>query len=917
MPNNTIYWPGSRWWNCDFHVHTPASHDFQSSPTAEDWVRAAIQNGLHVVAATDHNTGDWIFRLQQACVSLGSPLVVFPAVELTVGSGIHLLAIFDVTRGGDSVTALLGAASISDIQKGKDTACSPLSLVDAMKAASERGALCVLAHATDQNGCLNKEGPGQTLIQDLTSKHLHAIEINNPNADLEKYIDGSMSAYVRDHGVLAVLRGSDAHSIADIGSKSTWIKMSRPTLDGLCLAFADGGMSVVPADDPDFNPNTYAETIIESVEVLKAKYIGQKLPFVLNLNPWLNCIIGGRGTGKSSLVEFLRIALDRETEIPRRLLQDFQEFKKVPASRDDQGLLTDETEITVVYRKADSRFRAHWRQVDDKRTLEVQSGDGTWTAADGTITQRLPVRLFSQKQVFELASSPESLLSIVDDSPTVKFSDWSAEWNTLETLFLELRAKARTLRVTLQEESRLRGESDDIARKLTVYEKADHGALVQRQQRFDLQSKHLASWSSPTRSLLTNVRTLLDNHTVLSLSDETFSDENSDEAGIKAIITEGNDLISQSIAALEAVVSEMSTALSTIEQNIDNASWAKAKAQADEKYQVFVEKLAEAGVGNPDEYKALVVRKKELDERLAHLEQVRSELIEAEKQAEDAKKDVYKHRQDLITRRISFLNEVISDNPHVQMAVRPYGDMFAAEAQFRHLINKEGSLFQSDICSDNMTTGLIPDLYANYDMDKPDVVEAALAKVRQSLCAIHLKQPSTLTIRDQRFANYIQTLQPEALDRLEIWFPPDTLQVRYRSNTPNADFKPIEQGSPGQKTAAILAFLLSYGTEPIILDQPEDDLDGHLIYDLIVTQLRSNKLRRQLVVVTHNANIVVNGDAEYVVSLDVRRGQTRIHKHGGLQERDVRDEICRVMEGGRVAFENRYRRIMGIALPRT
>ncbi len=94
-----------------------------------------------------------------------------------------------------------------------------------------------------------------------------------------------------------------------------------------------------------------------------------------------------------------------------------------------------------------------------------------------------------------------------------------------------------------------------------------------------------------------------------------------------------------------------------------------------------------------------------------------------------------------------------------------------------------------------------------------------------------------------------------------------------------------------------------------MLDQPEDDLDNHLIYDLIVRQLRSNKLRRQIVVVTHNPNIVVNGDAELVIAMDNLRGQCQVIERGSLQDPKLRDEICRVMEGGREAFALRYRRI--------
>lgn len=86
-------------------------------------------------------------------------------------------------------------------------------------------------------------------------------------------------------------------------------------------------------------------------------------------------------------------------------------------------------------------------------------------------------------------------------------------------------------------------------------------------------------------------------------------------------------------------------------------------------------------------------------------------------------------------------------------------------------------------------------------------------------------------------------------------------------------------------------------------------MDNHLIYDLIVRQIRENKMRRQLIIVTHNPNIVVNGDAEMVHALDFRGGQCRAVKCGALQEKSVREEVCRVMEGGREAFSRRWARL--------
>ena len=142
------------------------------------------------------------------------------------------------------------------------------------------------------------------------------------------------------------------------------------------------------------------------------------------------------------------------------------------------------------------------------------------------------------------------------------------------------------------------------------------------------------------------------------------------------------------------------------------------------------------------------------------------------------------------------------------------------------------------------------------------------------------------------------------MSEFNLWFPGDDLSITFGTEN-----RPIEQGSPGQKTAALLAFILSYGQEPLLLDQPEDDLDNELIYELIVQQLRESKSRRQIIVVTHNANIVVNGDAELVLPLKVAGGETHVRQAASIQDKQVRQTICDILEGGQQAFEQRYKRI--------
>lgn len=256
--------------------------------------------------------------------------------------------------------------------------------------------------------------------------------------------------------------------------------------------------------------------------------------------------------------------------------------------------------------------------------------------------------------------------------------------------------------------------------------------------------------------------------------------------------------------------------------------------------------------------------------------------------------------------RRQFLQDTLCENRYVQIEVVPYGARETVEHEFRRLLQRENGGFEKDIGSPGVE-GLLGELYKDF----PDThdFEQHFLDMKNKVKKIASKQCDEGSIADRRFANHICKLPPESFDRLDLWFPEDSLSVQYSPTGDGKHFRSIQEGSPGQKTAALLAFLLSYGEEPLILDQPEDDLDNHLIYDLIVSQLREVKRKRQVIVVTHNANIVVNGDAELVIALTARRGQTKIECEGSLQEKKVRDSICEIMEGGRPAFEARYRRI--------
>jgi ATPase subunit of ABC transporter with duplicated ATPase domains len=324
-------------------------------------------------------------------------------------------------------------------------------------------------------------------------------------------------------------------------------------------------------------------------------------------------------------------------------------------------------------------------------------------------------------------------------------------------------------------------------------------------------------------------------------------------------------------------------------------------------YEELRQRLALEGAGDPSTYGELVQRRQAIEARLQDFESRRKQVESVRREADSCLAGLLTLRRELTERRKKFIEKVLKGNAYVRIEVTPYGARETVEGEIRALIQREAGGFEKDIGSTGSGDGLLGGLYANSPDARTFEQRLEALKTRVSDIAAGTYNPSDL--RDQRFASHLAKLSPETFDRLDTWFPEDTLLVEYSTGAGGASFRSIQEGSPGQKTAALLAFLLSYGEEPIVLDQPEDDLDNHLIYDLIVGQLRSIKHHRQVIVVTHNANVVVNGDAELVVSLAARVGETQQDCTGSLQQRSVRETICAVMEGGREAFEQRYRRI--------
>ena len=258
------------------------------------------------------------------------------------------------------------------------------------------------------------------------------------------------------------------------------------------------------------------------------------------------------------------------------------------------------------------------------------------------------------------------------------------------------------------------------------------------------------------------------------------------------------------------------------------------------------------------------------------------------------------------------MNSVIGDDQYAVLKIK-----FKSHAQFdnksKEVLRGLLKLNNADYCNaflgsldDDFSTGVVPSLAKD-----PDRLEE-LKRALQSLVDKPSLNPEKILqtpLQGVRIREAMKALSDEQLDSLWTWFPEDRIDIQFRA-TAHDKWQDIGKGSAGQQTGALLSFILNEGDEPLILDQPEDDLDNAMVYDLVVQQLRKNKARRQVIVVTHNANIVVNGDAELVIPMAFRGGQIQVDAACGLQNLAIRRTICDVMEGGKIAFGKRYKRVL-------
>lgn len=927
----SIQYKGAKWFKCDLHLHTPASKCFlDQQVTPQEWVEACLKAGLNCVAVTDHNTGAWIDQIKEVAKDI--ELVVFPGVEITCDtSKIHLLIIFDESKTTQYVEDFLLTCGITRDMFAEQNAHSAKTVIEIAKLANEKGALVIPAHIDEFNGLAYCASRGS--VKDfLDLEFIHAVQfvheefldpslkvkdnqelLNAINEyygktttaigenDIKNAFDGIMAAKAAKMRLLTFSDNPDEtnaakHGLFGIGTRYSWIKMDcTPSLEGLRQAF------MMPERTVHFFENKlcpYSEPSlwIRKVTVQNTVLTKNGELFEVEFNPQLTTIIGGRGSGKSSILRFLRgvFGKDKDLEDLTEIANDHNQFFK-DVDEYGQGVLKEDTVIEVYFVRNGFDYRIIYdRKARNTYVEQYDSIIGKYNEiTDEGFIDFFQFEEYSQKQIFSIAQKPNSLRNRID-SAIADLIELQSKYSQERQKYRSMMSSMRTLLRIVQNKGKVNTEIKDLNTKIELLKKSGIATLLTQQQKYSNQIAQIKQYLESYKALNTDLKAILPElESFKPFAAEGLEEKYRDE--LSSILVQVPMYVKQADDSLKEIISTFDNTRKKVVEKIMVSTFYQDAVASKKEFEKQKAELESKGVKDMTNFEAY---NQQIEQKKKELEQI----LKSEKELEELKKDiesqiqlVAEERASLSQKRQEFVSRCINSDK-IKVSIRPYYDKSDFVAKFRSIVQK-GTGYDKGIDK------IAEDVYSSGN------IETNLQQFKDNMHALHDGTVAS-GIYDGWITNLIQSLTPDQMDNIDLLYPEDQIEMRYKGRDGN--FKPLTVASAGQKTTAILTFILSFGNTPLVLDQPEDDLDNRLVYDLIVDKIRQIKEFRQVIVVTHNANIPVNGDAEYVVSMSSETHNLKIQAEGTVENDDVKNEICEVMEGGVEAFKTRAKRYQSL-----
>lgn len=904
------YIHGAKWWKFDFHNHTPASNDFGKGDathmaiTPENWLLMYMTAGIDCVAITDHNSGEWIDKLKTALAAMEAvepkpagyrKLFLFPGVEISASGNTHILALFDISADTKKIQALLGAVGFPSDQFGTSDAVTEKSVELVINEIHKAGGIAIPAHIDKASGLFINQS-GNTLKQTLAVEGLLAIEL------IDKAF-AKPDVYTQSKLRLAEVIGTDSHIAAQVGTNFTWVKMGEPSLDALKLALHDREDGVIRKDEITVDPNSISNRyFIKSMSVTNGFKAGNGTPLKTEFSPWLTSVIGGRGSGKSTIINYLRIVLARIDEMPNEVQSEFDKFNQV-GRKNGTGMLRNETVIEIEIFKDGKLYLIKWN--NSSHTLqEYDSSTGNWGApiTISNIKELFPIQVFNQKELYALTGNPSKLIELIDsqfDKPA-----WEEAKEALINQWISNRAQKRKLNNAISEETNIRAQLGTVNNKIALFESSEYRETLNNFNKLTATNKFFSNTNSSVSGFISQIQNLEQSVPVIEVP-TTIADKVVDDS--LNFIQQMNSALAGAKAKLEEALQLLEPYGENLQGQLNSLSWFQQFDSARQAYAEIAASIQDLGTEN---YENLIQRRSTLTEKLSLIESQKAELAILDLALEelynsiiDKEKELRAKRNDVISRWRAFED---ADNPFLIIELQPMADVENANSTIRELLRKSGGEFSNDIYGTNDDNGQSWGLIARIiNEDETTRWQKRQSEIEEFVSATEADKKNL----DLRLARHLDSLKqntPEDIDRLLVWVPEDKLILKFKKQGREED---IQAGSAGERTAGMLGLLLALNDIPLIIDQPEDDLDTKLISNFVVEGFKKLKKKRQLVIVTHNPNITVNANSDNVVHMDFVGGQVVKAGNKALQDKDIRNAVCEVMEGGRDALNKRYYRI--------
>jgi hypothetical protein len=940
MTTSTPY-QGMRWFKCDLHMHTPAdAKNWRGEPlatnpvqSAEKYIRHCYECGLKVIAITDHNFSSKTFLplLQKAITALskefGYEIILFPGFEINadVGKGMHVVALFEPDADLETIDHSLTNCGVPMPRQKENgiyeasTKRLPEIINEVQKSDDERRlkGIVVCAHPYETGIFDNVKISEWLQQQEWGNSELLAVEVPKPIDQMNNnwkllFRNGAdcMPEWKRLRPVAAIM-SSDAKAYTEeenkenyIGKRFCWIKMSDPSVESLRQAFLDPESRLCLNPDPPRVNHTH----IQEISIKNTKFLQDQ---TITFSPHLNCLIGGRGSGKSMVFESIRLGLRGETPF-----RDVSEKENV-ASRQVKrlrGTFTLQTAIhlRVIHNELNDTFVVENfgapSRVENREVIDA-----------ATVFRNLDTLIFSQEEITQLAEQQQSLIDFIDnmarnrlESHRNKAREITDQLKMSQQVQSKLQRLDEELIVLKQEHEEL---SRQLAAKTTVQEELKKHRAAQEAKRF---VEGIVAKAKENKELLTQIAEGLQSEPPpIGSRVESFPNPEffkSAESQVTAAYQELVKCISSAVECFSANIFKATT---------DNPAWTNVIQSIKRAEMDFHAACRQKGL-TIEEAEKLRETEQQLRVKSSDFQVKQTERDQTAKAMPDIAnllKELARCWKCETQERQNILDEIINSPtmPRTEQndaivktslrfasdeesfiknwsALSPPGNTRAGRLWDRN--SRDGSeenigevLFEAfiknNLLIEKETTPGNPIQWLEENWEKADQWPSLLKRHRDEIA----------NVREEKSDKWFEILLKRVPDSADL--------TLLRSDGSEAGTFLRGDLSTGQKNTAVLSLLLARGNGPVLIDQPEDELDSEFLFKELVPMFRAAKQQRQLIIVTHNANIPVNADADLLYALKAENGRGVCLAQGGLDRPEVTLAVLDIMEGSEEAFRRR------------